>query len=152
MTNWTFKQVLAAVDFSEPSLRAADLAAEMAKRYEASLVLVHCCEPPMYGYPDMAMGGFDMLSVIETEGRQQLDAELARVRAAWPRTTAILKTGRAWEQLLSTADAVSADLIVVGTHGRKGVSHLLLGSVAEKVVRGARTPVLTVPAGRPQER
>lgn len=141
-----FQRILVPTDFGDASRRATDLAVDMAHTDQASLTLVHTCELPIYTYPGMAMGGTDLLTALEEAARQQLDRELARVRESFPAATAILRTGTAWEEILATIDAVQADLIVMGTHGRRGVTHLLLGSVAEKIVRTSRVPVLTIRA------
>jgi len=139
-----FKRILVPTDFGAPSLQAADLAAEMARKYDAALVLMHTCELPTYTYPGMAMGIVDLLSDIEAAARKQLDAELTRVRASWPGATAFLKTGFPWQEIIAAIDGSEADLVVMGTHGRHGLSHILLGSVAEKIVRSSKVPVLTM--------
>ncbi len=141
-----FKHILVPTDFGDASLRAADLAIDMARTDQASLTLVHTCELPIYTYPGMAMGGTDLLTTLEGAARRALELELERVRESFPAAKALLRTGTAWEQILATIDAVRADLVVMGTHGRRGVTHLLLGSVAEKIVRTSRVPVLTVRA------
>jgi nucleotide-binding universal stress UspA family protein len=141
-----FKHLLVPTDFGDASLRAADLAVDMARAYQASLTLVHTCELPTYTYPGMAMSGTDLLTALEEAARRQLEQELERVRGSFPAAKAVLRTGVAWEEILATIDSVQADLVVMGTHGRRGVRHLLLGSVAEKIVRTSRVPVLTVRA------
>ena len=142
----TFKHILVPTDFGDASLSAANLAIGMALTDQASLTLVHTCELAIYMYPGMAMSGTDLLITLEEAARHQLDRELERVRDSFPAANAILRTGTAWEEILATIDAVQADLVVMGTHGRRGVTHLLLGSVAEKIVRASRVPVLTVRA------
>ena len=139
-----FKRILVPTDFGEPSRQATDLAAELARKDGASLVLLHTCELPAYTYPGMAMGMVDLLGSIEAVARKQLDGEVARVRALWPDTTALLKTGYPWQEILAAIDGAEADLVVMGTHGRHGLSHVLLGSVAEKIVRSSKVPVLTL--------
>ena len=139
-----FKRILVPTDFGDCSRQAVALAVEMASTYDASLVLVHTCELPSYTYPGMAMSLVDLLTDIEAAAKKQLDAELARVRAAWPGTTALLKTGFPAQEILAAIQGCEADLVVMGTHGRQGLSHVLLGSVAEKIVRTSKVPVLTM--------
>jgi nucleotide-binding universal stress UspA family protein len=66
------------------------------------------------------------------------------VQQKLPQAKAILRSGVPWREILSAVEDVAADLVVMGTHGRRGVSHALLGSVAEKIVRLSPVPVLTV--------
>jgi nucleotide-binding universal stress UspA family protein len=91
---------------------------------------------------------------IETPAREaateELQKALAAARTQLPTAVAVLKqAGAVWEQILATAREVGADLIVLGTHGRTGVSHALIGSVAERVVRHSPVPVLTVCRPKP---
>ena len=147
-----FKTILAPTDFSEPCLNATDLAVEMAIKYESALVIVHTCELPSSSYPGMALDLVDLLSYIETAAKQALEKELVRVRAKWPRATGLLKTGVVWQEILAAIEATKADLVVMSTSGRHGVAHLLLGSVAEKIVRTSPVPVLTLRAAQYQAR
>jgi nucleotide-binding universal stress UspA family protein len=71
---------------------------------------------------------------------------LVELKKRFPEATSVLRSGTAWEEILLAASESKTDLIVLGTHGRRGLGRLLLGSVAEKVVRMARLPVLTVHA------
>jgi nucleotide-binding universal stress UspA family protein len=140
-----FRHILVATDFSECSSIALDTAIELAGRYGAALTLVHVFALPVYPYMDIVPMAID----IETPAREAADEELhkalAAARTQLPSARAVLKqAGAVWEQILVTAREVGADLIVLGTHGRTGVSHALIGSVAERVVRHSPVPVLTV--------
>ena len=88
----------------------------------------------------------DLFTPIMDAARAQFDAKLKEVGRRVPGTTGVLRMGAPWQELLGVLSETGADLVVMGTHGRKGVAHALIGSVAEKVVRMAKVPVLTVHA------
>jgi len=145
-----FRKILVPVDFSAHSDRAVCVAASMAGRYEASLDIVHVYEPLAYPLPD----GYVMLT------REQLDALFAefdrKLRLAKQTALAVgaskvdtyVRQGLAASEICDFARDGAYDLIVMGTHGRRGLEHLLLGSVAERVLRMAPCPVLTVKEAR----
>jgi nucleotide-binding universal stress UspA family protein len=141
-----FKHVLAATDFSEASERALALAVEMARSPGSDLTVVHTCEVPVYAYTDMSFAPLDLLSPIVDVAKEKLTELMGRLATVCPGAKSVLEVGVPWEQILGVAAETGADLIVMGTHGRRGVAHALLGSVAEKVVRLSPVPVLTVRA------
>jgi nucleotide-binding universal stress UspA family protein len=135
------KTILHPTDFSEPSGHAFRLACALARDYGARLVVAHAFTLPMYGSPEMGPLIPDP-QVVEDELR-------ARLEGVRPSDTAIavehrLCIGDAAGEIVALAREVKADLIVMGTHGRSGVGRLLLGSVAEAVLRRAPCPVLTL--------
>jgi nucleotide-binding universal stress UspA family protein len=138
------KHILVAVDFGDSSREALETAVELAKRFDARLTLTHTCEVPVYAYPGMAFAAVDLFGTIEDIARQALAATLADVQKRIPGAKAVLTLGVAAEQTLAVIAAEHPDLVVVGTHGRKGVPRFMLGSVAEKIVRQSPVPVLTV--------
>ncbi len=138
-----FKRVLVASDFSESSTRAVDLAVAIARDAGAALDVVHVCEIPMYG--DFA-GSIDFVSSLTEAANRKLGDLVASVRSACPATRGLVRIGVAWEQILLAAAEVGADVIVLGTHGRRGVAHALIGSVAERIVRVSDIPVVTARA------
>ena len=139
-----FKHVLVPVDFSESSARALDVAVDLAARYGASLTLVHACETPVYGYSPAGAIPFDYLTPLQDAAGRELREALAAIHARCPDARALLRSGVPADEILATAAERGADLIVMGTHGRRGIRHMLLGSVAERVVRASPVPVLTV--------
>ena len=145
----TFKQILVATDFSESADRALDLAVEMAKKFDADLTLVHSWEVP-YSYGDVGLVTMDFTTPMQEAARKQLAATLVGLKQRFSNAKAELRTGSPWQEVLNAATEAHADLIVLGTHGRRGISRALLGSVAEKVVRMAEVPVLTVHGTRDQ--
>ena len=140
------RKILVPTDFSPRSDAALDYAAALATALNAAVHLVHVVEEPFAG------GEWEMYVRDPQEIRDQLDAD-ARSRlattagrldsSAVPVSTEI-RHGSAFDGILYEAKGIGADLIVMGTHGRSGLSHLMLGSVAERVIRGAHCPVLTV--------
>jgi nucleotide-binding universal stress UspA family protein len=138
-----FRRILVATDFGEASDEALRLAVAMARSSEAELVVLHVCEVPAYAYVDMAAATVDLVTPLADIAQKKLDELVASLRAQVPRARGVLKLGVPWEQILATVSEVSADLVVMGTHGRRGAAHALLGSVAEKIVRMCPSPVLT---------
>ena len=141
--------VLSAIDFSDESAHALDHAIVLAQWYCARITGVHVYTPRPTG---VAGGGaFVMLgdAALADEDRQEfqkrLDGFLEPARAAGVSVCAQVLVGRATDRIVSAAKGSGADLIVMGTHGASGFERLILGSVAERVLRMARCPVLTVP-------
>ena len=137
--------ILVATDFDEPSQRALDTAVELARGFDSSLTLVHVCEFPVYAYYGRAWPmGF--VAELENGAREKLAETLKAVDGQVSEANSILCQGVPWQEILVQLDAIGADLLVIGTHGRRGLSHALMGSVAEKLVRTSPVPVLTVRA------
>jgi nucleotide-binding universal stress UspA family protein len=139
-----YKHVVVPVDFSDPSKRALDEAIGLVGAFGAKLTLVHVYEPPGYAYAGMTYAAVDLLTPIRDAAKQLLDETLAEARKRVPAADAVLRCGTPWYEIVAVAKEVGADLVVMGTHGRTGLSHALLGSVAEKVLRHAEAPVLAV--------
>ncbi len=144
------RTVLCPTDFSDVSARAETYAAALARHYDASLHLLHV-DPPM---PVMApYGEIPVDARLFEEQREVAEAELVkageRARAGGLTVETTMKGGHPAREILALADRAQADMLVIGTHGRGGVEHLLLGSVAEKIMRKASCPVLVVPPGAP---
>jgi nucleotide-binding universal stress UspA family protein len=142
----TLKRILVATDFSEHADRALEWAIEMAKRWGgAAITLLHTYEIPVYSVPDGAfIATADMTARIGEAGNAGLQATLKRYEGAGVTIEPLLRTGPPAEEINSVAQLVGAGLIVLGTHGRRGLSRALLGSVADRVIRTAKVPVLTV--------
>jgi nucleotide-binding universal stress UspA family protein len=140
----TFKHILVATDFSDCSQHALDLGIELAQRFDAQLTLVHTWEIPSLGYGAAMYISGDVFAPIEQAALAQLDKVTKEVQERLPRAKSVLRAGVAWGEIVAAAGSSGADLIVLGTHGRRGVSRALLGSVAERVVRLSPVAVLTV--------
>jgi nucleotide-binding universal stress UspA family protein len=140
-----FRKILVATDFGEASDLAVDTAVQLAKKFDASVTLTHTYEIPTYTYPGAPLiPVVDISESIAKAAQAGLDAAVASARAKLPGATGILRNGIPWRETLEVAKQDKYDLLVVGTHGRRGLSHALLGSVAEKIVRMSPIPVLTV--------
>jgi nucleotide-binding universal stress UspA family protein len=144
------KKILVATDFTESSQAAADIGLEFAQSLRVPLVLLHTYPvlAPIYAGIPMAPAD-DYARLYEQAAREALEKERARLVTGGAEVVPLLKPGVAWEEILSAAEQFKADLIIVGTHGRRGLPRAVLGSVAEKVVRLSPIPVLTVHA-RPE--
>lgn len=145
------QRILVPTDFSDCAKRAIDYATELCKSLSAALVVVHVYAPPTVYLPD----GVWTLPVTDADMRKELNTGLEKLaadaRAVGIRdVSTVLTEGNAAHEIGCVARDQHCDLIVMGTHGRSGVKHLLLGSVAEQVIRRADCAVLTVrPAPRP---
>ena len=140
------KTILVAVDFSDSSEAALAYAVELAKPLGARLVVMHSYELPVYGFPDGALVASVEVATRIMQGAQTgLEGMVERYKGEAQLDT-IVRQGVAWEEVRAVAEEVDAGMIVIGTHGRKGLARALLGSVAEKILRTSTRPVLAVHA------
>ena len=144
------KRMLCPVDFSDVSRHAIDHAVVIAKWYHASITALHVYSPNVFPVPGLAMPDYEGESVPDDDAKIQrlkdeVTACLRSATNAGVDTDVLIESGSPAVQILDCATSVSADLIVIGTHGHGGFEHLMLGSVTEKVLRKATCPVLTVP-------
>jgi nucleotide-binding universal stress UspA family protein len=138
-----FKNILVATDFGEAAQRAGDLACDLAAKFGAKLTLLHIWTVPTPAYAENITLPLDR---IQKAAEDAMEEEALRLRARHGDLRTIVVPGVAWRGIVDAAREQGFDLLVIGTHGRKGVPRLFLGSVAEKVVRAAPIPVLTVHA------
>lgn len=139
----SLERMLVPIDFSDCSLDALEYAVQVARRSGASIRLLHVLEPVSYGLD------FSLLHVAKREKmREAIGERLSELAEALVeadvRTNVELHGGLPSDSILDRAKIMSADLIVMGTHGRRGLSHTISGSVAEAVLRKSSCPVLTV--------
>ena len=146
------RRILCPVDFSDYSRRALDHAIAIARWYESTVTALHVFSPA----PVAAWGPGPVVFepiVLTAVDREQLLADtkafIEAETAPWVAIEAVVREGNTAAEILDQATNMSADLLVIGTHGRSGFERLLLGSVAEKVPRKAGCPVLTVPRRLP---
>jgi nucleotide-binding universal stress UspA family protein len=136
---------LVPLDFSEYANQALEYAIHLASKLEARLTLLHVIQALPLGGVDMGLTlPFTLLQDLEAKITSSMQAYLERVTAAGLEGEIIIVKGVPFQEILETAKTQQVDLIVMGTQGRTGYQHLLLGSVAEKVVRLAPCPVLVV--------
>ena len=143
------KRILAATDFSQPSQLALRYAAAFAKAFGAEVILCHVLEKPDF-LSSLPPGGeaylpANLAELQEKHARVQCEQVLAEAGLSQARL--LLLHGSPAGEIIRAAAAESVDLIIAGTHGRGAIAHLLLGSVAERIVRTATCPVLTVRSG-----
>jgi nucleotide-binding universal stress UspA family protein len=146
------KRILVPIDFSAGSRRALDYAHGLAAKLNAALHLVHVCELPSMMTPALdayAITLADWNQRLNEEARNQL-TELTAALEDVVVTTEVL-SGKPAASIVEAAGTNNIDLIVMGTHGRGPVMHALMGNVAERVVRTAPCPVLTVRQPTPPE-
>jgi nucleotide-binding universal stress UspA family protein len=144
---FAIRTILAPVDFGTSAEHSLDVALDLAKSVGASVHVVHVYQIPVYGFPDGAfLAGPEIATRMSEAAQKGLDAVLERAGKSGIRVTGSLRQGAAHDEIVAAAKELSADLVVIGTHGRRGLSHALMGSVAEKVVRISPIPVLTVRA------
>jgi nucleotide-binding universal stress UspA family protein len=143
----TIKNILVPVDFSSASRHALQYACTLADATGASLHVMHVVETPylpgavveMYLPPPA-----QLIEELETNAQSVLDAMLTPEQKARYRAVMVRRTGSAAHEILTYLQAHAMDLVVMSTHGRGGVARLMMGSVADKVVRAAPCPVLTL--------
>ncbi len=137
--NTEIRNILCPTDFSESALYAFQYAVAFARSHDAELELLHVIEPSAY-----ATDRIDDQESTYTERVRERLQNIASTADPKVKITIRIAMGVPYITIIEKADAMPADLIVIGTHGRTGIRHLLIGSVAEKVVRTATCPVLTV--------
>jgi nucleotide-binding universal stress UspA family protein len=146
-TMTVFNRILVPVDFSPCANEATRHAADLAGRYDATLCLVHVYDPPAHWMPSDMFPSQAQIEQLINGHRAQLEQAKKDIEVGGARKVeAQLLRGVAASEIVEQAKRWPADLIVMGTHGRTGLEHALVGSVAERVVRRAPCPVLVVPA------
>jgi nucleotide-binding universal stress UspA family protein len=119
-------------------------AVELGLKLGARITILHAYELPSYGYAEALALTADIVEDIQRTSEEGLESVANKARRPGLEVDKVLRQGPAWSEIDRAATALNVDLIVMGTHGRQGISRALLGSVAEKVVRTAPCPVLTV--------
>jgi nucleotide-binding universal stress UspA family protein len=149
-----FTRILVPTDFSEPSDAALEYAKELAARFGASLHLLHVVEEPFVvgiAAERYVPESPEITATLRADAEFRLAERLTEAERAKLRATSEVLTGPSAPTIVNAARDLAIDLIVMGTHGRTGIAHAIMGSVAERVVRAAQCPVLTVHT-RPQTR
>ena len=135
-------RILVPIDFSDCSLDALEYAAQVARQFKARVTILHVMEPVSYGLD------FTLSHAADPDRRERIRARLSDLTAALTRsgveTDHVLRGGLPADAIINYERAEAKDLIIMGTHGRRGISHLVNGSVTEAVLRRAHGPVLTV--------
>jgi len=138
--------ILVPIDFSGHSRNALRYAIPMARQFGATLHLVYVVEPTIYpadlGFGQVVYPNFED-ELVEKGGAELRELVRTEIKRSVTATTTV-RTGKPHQELLLEAEAAKADMIVMATHGHTGVEHMLFGSTAERIVRNARCPVLTI--------
>jgi nucleotide-binding universal stress UspA family protein len=139
-----FRCIVVATDFTEASEVALRVAVKLARGLEAKLVLAHCYDLPGDA-PLIPVASPVNLELLADAAKVSLEGLVAATRTQHADTVSDLRSGVFEDEIRAVVEAHAADLLVVGTHGRKGIARLMVGSVAEKVVRASLIPVVVVP-------
>ena len=141
------KRILFPTDFSECAEHAMKYAMEMARRFESKLYVMHVLDTRIYGHLEpFATTVWSVYDAKEEAAKSIVDIIPESEREAL-KAESLVREGTPFVEIIKFAREAEIDLIVIGTHGRTGLSHMLMGSVAEKVVRKAHCPVLTIRLG-----
>lgn len=143
-----FKTILFCTDFSEDSHHAFRYALDLAKTYKASLLILHVTPPPVHPEQLSIYLPPEKLEELKQSRKQEMDDLLKehylKKMGTFKNVKVLILEGEAFVEIIRAAKKESADLIVMGTHGRTGLDHVFFGSTAEKVVRKSPCPVMTV--------
>ncbi|MCD6416884.1 MAG: universal stress protein [Planctomycetes bacterium] len=146
MEEVSFRILLCPMDFSECCDYALRYAISVAQAYRARLALLHVVELPLL--PSYTIAGLPELNLpvekLQIEARKLLNARAEEIRRLHTNVTSEIRAGTAFVEITSYAEQINADLVIMGMHGGGGLRDLLIGSVAEKVVRKAPCPVMVV--------
>jgi nucleotide-binding universal stress UspA family protein len=156
------KRILVPVDFSKPSLQALEYAIAFGEPFAADFLVLFALDPASFTPPvspfGMEVDTGRVFEELQRSARDQLTRLEANLKRRGVSVRTLLQIGTPYQAIVAAAKKLRMDLIIMATHGRTGLSHVLLGSVAEKVVRSATCPVLTVhgyrrrPAASPRRR
>ena len=141
-----FDKILTAIDFSESSDYAFEYALTLARQFQAELTVMHVINEPVdlrgFYVPHIS---FEQLEKEIEEGAEKMMEKFCQTKFGdFSNYSTAVVAGIPYEEILRKAQETGASLIVLGTHGRTGIDHLIFGSTAERVVRGATCPVLTI--------
>ena len=148
------QRILVPVDFSPSSRAALDHAMFLADRFGAKVTVLHSWDLPGYLHPDLTVWSGDVSASLMEHARkdaQQCMVEFSRDAKVDgdERVTTQVVSGAPYSTIIAAVEDGGFDLVVMGTHGRTGVAHLVMGSVAEKIVRHSPCPVMTVRGPEP---
>lgn len=150
MPTVSLKKILVPQDFSEYSVHALKYAVTFAELFKSELIVLHIVEPIVYP-ADFSFGQVSIPAMeeeIRKHSEEQLNELVQKEIPPGIKATPIIRVGKPFIEIVEVAKAENADLIVISSHGRTGMDHVLFGSTADKVVRKAPCPVLTI---RPHE-
>ncbi len=144
------RRILVPIDFSENAASVLDWAAHLAQEHGSRILLLHVYHLPVE--VQQLEGAYlppDFWSTVKNEAEQQLGRFAEDLRGRGLEVEALVREGYPATVIVEEAESLEADLLVIGTHGLSGLKHMLLGSIAERVVQKAPCPVLTVKSHSP---
>ena len=145
---FTIKNILLPTDLSKTSLTAANYAVDIAAQYNAKIHLLYVLEktPPILAIRSLDISREKILEEIDNDAKTQLDELLQKVKEINQKIEVlpVIQKGLDYEEIIDYSNKEKIDVIVIATHGRTGLLHTLLGSVAEKVIRYSKIPVLVI--------
>ena len=141
-----FERILVAIDFSDNSSHAFDYALSLARQFDSELLLLHVINEPVdlrgFYVPHIS---FEQLETEIAAGAAIMMEKFCQEKLSdYQKFKTSIATGTPFDEIIRKANEFDASLIVIGTHGRTGIDHIIFGSTAERVVRGALCPVLTI--------
>jgi universal stress protein A len=141
-----FSKILTAIDFSENAECAFDYALTLARQFNAELTIIHVINEPvdLRGFYVPHISFEQLEKEIEESAVKMMETFCSARLGDFTNYKTAIVTGIPYEEITATAEKIDASLIVIGTHGRTGLDRILFGSTAERVVRSASCPVLTV--------
>ena len=141
---FNIRNIIVPTDFSKLSFTAFDYAKDIAVRWGAKIHLVYVLEkqPPFLAMRSLDVNEDQVMKSMEEQAQKQLEESVKYFGDVKVELTTVLRKGVDYEELVQYSKQINADLIVLATHGRTGFLHTLIGSVAEKVIRHAKCPVL----------
>lgn len=151
------KNILLPTDLSNTSLSAGEYAMELASKYDAQIHLLHVLEktPPILAIRSLDLSQEKILKSFEEEGKKLLENVVKKLAKKRPdeaiKMLPVLRKGIDYDEIVKYSKEQKIDVIVIATHGRTGLLHTLLGSVAEKVIRYAKCPVLVITPHGPRK-
>jgi nucleotide-binding universal stress UspA family protein len=147
---FSIRSILVPIDFSLHSKNALKYAVPLAEKFGASLHLVYVVEPTIYpadlGFGQVVLPGVE--EELREKGGEELQSLMEKEIGGRVKSSCAVRTGNPHQEILREAEELGVALIVVATHGHSGVEHMLFGSTADRIVRNAKCPVLTV---RPEQ-
>jgi universal stress protein A len=138
------ERILVPIDFSASSLKTVDEAVEFSRPYEAELIFLFVVERMIYESPLLVIDSSALLKNQTRAAQEKLEEICRPLRKDGINCRVLVESGSAYQAIVEAAKKVHADLIVISTHGLTGLVHILMGSVAERVVQHAACPVLVV--------
>jgi len=142
----TFDKILTAIDFSENSELAFDYAVTMATQFNSELTIMHVINEPvdLRGFYVPHISFEQLEKEIEEGAAKMMETFCSTKLGSFTNYKSVLVSGIPYEEITRKAEEIGASLIILGTHGRTGLDHILFGSTAERVVRSAACPVMTI--------